>query len=296
MSNIFLFTGEEQYLLDQELQRWKEGFVQKFGADSIFTYSPENFDPSHMMQNILGGGLFVSKKMIIIKHIPTDGQQRIPAKAQEEFTESYMKQVANISPDTIVVFVSYKPDKRVKLYKFLQKTAQVKEFSSLTDTQRKQYIKQRSGSVTLDAEVVDHLLLVVGPDLYRLQSELQKLLLWGQAHQLARIDKTDIDKVVFGQVQANTFVLFDVIFKDTNKLLSIIDDMREEGANRNEAIGAMYWGLGLFIMLLDSHKNNVRDNRAITQRISYAPFAVSKHYARIQTLLAHEKGIQQMYL
>jgi DNA polymerase III delta subunit len=55
MSNIYLFTGEEPYLVDQELQRRREGFVQKFGSDTVFVYDPENFDPTAIMENCLGG-------------------------------------------------------------------------------------------------------------------------------------------------------------------------------------------------------------------------------------------------
>ncbi len=55
MSNIYLFTGQERYLLDQELQRRKDGFMQKFGEDTIFVYGPENFEPGEMIQNCMGG-------------------------------------------------------------------------------------------------------------------------------------------------------------------------------------------------------------------------------------------------
>jgi len=44
VSNLFLFTGENQYELWQELKRWKENFAQKFGAESIFAFTNENWD------------------------------------------------------------------------------------------------------------------------------------------------------------------------------------------------------------------------------------------------------------
>jgi len=295
MSNIFLFTGEERYLLDQELQRRKDGFVQKFGEDAVFVYGPENFEPAEIIQNCMGWWLFVSKKMIIIKHVPTDGFHKISAKAQEAFVDAYTKQAANISPDTIVLFVSYKPDKRVKFYKYLQKNAQIKEFNTLRDSQRKTYIKTRSKDTQRESDVLDYFLLQVGSDMYRLQSEREKLSVWTQVHNKTTITKKDIDTVVFGQVQPNTFALFDYLFTDIDKALVLIDQMRDDWSNRNEAIGAMYRGIILFIMMVDSHKQGVHDPRSISKRIGYAPFAVSKQYGRIQTFVRQEQNLKNIY-
>lgn len=295
MSNIFLFTGEERYLLDKELQRWRDGFVQKFGAETVFLYGPENFDPSSMMQNILWGWLFVTKKLIIIKHIPTDGLQKIPAKAQEDFVESFTKQFANISPDILIAFVSYKPDKRTKLYKFLEKSAQVKAFTSLSDTQRKVHIKNRTTTLSWEANAMEYFLAQVWPDLYRLESEADKLVTRAHKHAITTITKAHIDTVVFGQVQANTFALFDHMFVNVDKALALIDNMREEWTDRNQAIGAMYRGIILFIMMVDRYRNGDRDARTMSQAIGYAPFAVSKQFGRIQTFLAREKDIVAIY-
>lgn len=166
--------------------------------------------------------------MIVIKHIPTDGSQKIPAKVQEEFVDAFTKQFANISPDILVAFISYKPDKRTKLYKFLEKNAQVKAFTSLNDTTRKTYIKNRTTGLSRQADAMDYFLAQVGGDLYRLESEADKLITRAQKNTIATITKAHIDTVVFGQVQANTFALFDYMFGDITKTLTLIDQMREE--------------------------------------------------------------------
>jgi len=66
LSNVILFTGEERFLLDKELLRRKEGFAQKFGSEAIFSFDFENLDVAMIKQAIYGGGLFVTKKMIVI--------------------------------------------------------------------------------------------------------------------------------------------------------------------------------------------------------------------------------------
>jgi DNA polymerase III delta subunit len=166
--------------------------------------------------------------MIIIKHVPVDTYAKISSKLQEAFAESYIKQSNNISPDTIVIFVSYKPDKRLKLYKFLEKNAEHKIFKSPTESQRKASIQQRSGNITRDADALNYFLLQVGSDMYRLHSEVDKLLTRVQVHNKTHITKADIDIVTFGQVEANTFALFDYLFVDVHKALHLIDTMRDE--------------------------------------------------------------------
>jgi hypothetical protein len=36
--HVFLFTGEEQFLLYQELKRWKKAFIDKYGAHHFFSF------------------------------------------------------------------------------------------------------------------------------------------------------------------------------------------------------------------------------------------------------------------
>jgi len=52
LKNVYLFTGEEKYLLDQELKRWTDNFSQKFGTDSIFAYHNENWNEGSVKQSI----------------------------------------------------------------------------------------------------------------------------------------------------------------------------------------------------------------------------------------------------
>lgn len=66
LTNIYLFTGQETYLLDKELLRRKENFLSKFGSDSIFSFSLDNLDIGQIKQAIYSSGLFTTKKLILI--------------------------------------------------------------------------------------------------------------------------------------------------------------------------------------------------------------------------------------
>jgi DNA polymerase III delta subunit len=64
---IFLCTGEEKFLLDQQLKKWKDAFVKKYGSNNLYIFQEDNFDPEQIASALAGGGLFEEKKFIIIK-------------------------------------------------------------------------------------------------------------------------------------------------------------------------------------------------------------------------------------
>jgi hypothetical protein len=45
----------------------------------VSVYDSQNFDTDQILQEIFGGGLFVTKKMVIIKGFPLDTLNKVPA-------------------------------------------------------------------------------------------------------------------------------------------------------------------------------------------------------------------------
>jgi len=52
LQNVYLFTGQEKYLLDKEILRWKKNFFAKFGLESVFHFTLDNFDIGQIKQAI----------------------------------------------------------------------------------------------------------------------------------------------------------------------------------------------------------------------------------------------------
>ena len=74
----------------------------------------------------------MTKKLVIIFGVPGDKvtDNKISASKLEQFEQGFYSRLEYLSADTIVVFVSYDPDKRLKLFKALSETAQLKEFKT----------------------------------------------------------------------------------------------------------------------------------------------------------------------
>ncbi|MDR2190679.1 MAG: hypothetical protein LBP53_05900 [Candidatus Peribacteria bacterium] len=160
MQNLYLFTGENRYELSKELQRWKEQFAQKFGADSVFAYHMENRNAGAILQQLSGGGLFVSKKLLILEGIPLDTEPTNKLKEEQygKLTEEIMARANGISSDTIMICVAYKPDKRGRFYKWISKEGQTKEFRPLDKNELKLFVKQQAEGLELENPAIEALI------------------------------------------------------------------------------------------------------------------------------------------
>lgn len=177
LSSAFLFHGENSYQLIKELERRKENFLNKYGQDTLYEFSAQNRDPAQIKQAIFSGGLFVSKKMVILYGLPKDTYENnaLPADKIEQFFEDFQQNSRFLTDDTVLILVAFKPDKRTKMFKWCLENLQVKEFNPLKELQLKVFIREELRGLEIKEEELTHLLLKVGNDQWRLTSECQKL-------------------------------------------------------------------------------------------------------------------------
>lgn len=298
LSNVILFTGEERFLLDKELLRRKEGFAQKFGSEAIFSFDFENLDVGMIKQAVYGGGLFVTKKMIVISGIPYEWLNR-PSKDQqdqvEKFADDLMAKEGKIPEESMLVFVSAKPDKRLKLYKFLERNAMVKSFDQYKESQLKDFIISQLPGVYIPNDVVEYFLFKVGADLYRLRFECEKLKTRCEVKNIKTVDQVLVDKIVFGQVETNAFVLLDALFTNTRQAIQIIDKIQENGEDRNAFAGMLYRSLKLSIFIVDLVANGIKDSKEIAAAMAANPRQISKSLKQLKQLQEHSPDMKIFY-
>jgi DNA polymerase III delta subunit len=146
------------------LFRRKENFAVKFGQESIFSFDTESRDLAMIKQSIYGGGLFVSKKLVILNGIPMDATTKMGEERKKPidiFIDDFLSREGKIPEETLILFISSKPDKRLKLYKFLERNAVVKEFNQYKDSQLKDFIISQLGGIFIPDDVVEYLLVKV---------------------------------------------------------------------------------------------------------------------------------------
>lgn len=298
LQNVFLFTWQETYLLDKELFRRKEWFLQKFGADSIFSFSLDTLDIAQIKQAIYSSGLFTTKKLILVNGLPLDASTKLEewqAEQLQAFVDALIKAEGKIPEDSLLVFISSTPDKRLKLYKFLEKNASIKEFTQLKNNDLESFVKRELSDCSIDHAMIQYFLTKVGSDLYRIWFECDKLKTWTKIKQQKKIDEAMIDLIVFGQVETNSFLLLKTLFVDARKAIKILEKIQYSGADRNQFAGMLYRAMKFYIFMIDLDESGVNNSKDIAAFLKMNPWQVKNEYANISTLKAHKKNIEKFY-
>lgn len=300
LSNIFLFTWEEKYLLDQELKRRTDTFVQKYWTDALLVYKTDELSLESLRQALYSGWLFIQKKMIVVYGFPMDGDpsNKLSVSILQQFSDEFIERNWQISSETLLIFVSYKPDKRTKLYTFLKKEVDpktgIKEFSPLKPSELKQIIRQKTPQLQRSEPVLDAFLAKTGSSLYHIHNEIEKLVLKA-SYSWSQITEQDIDLLIFGITEANNFWFFDLVLVDRQKSLQLINRLQEEGQNWNAFLGTLYWGVKIWLFIIDCFEQNIKDAKIITSILKLHPFVVSKTIKHIDVLSRNKKGIISFY-
>ena len=299
LQNVYLFTGQETYLLDKELQRRKENFLVKFGSDSIFHFSLDNLDIGLIKQAIYSSGLFTTKKLIIVNGIPLDATTKLGEEKNGQLTtfiEAFIKAEGKIPDDSLLVFISSTPDKRLRLYKFLEKNASVKEFTQLKNNDLEEFVKKELSDCIIDHATIQYLITKVWTDLYRIRFECDKLKTRTKIKQQKKIDESMIDLIVFGQVETDSFTLLKNLFTDKKKAIQILEKIQNGGADRNQFAGMLYRALKFYIFMVDLDESGVKDSKNIASFLKMNPWQVKNEYAKIWVLKANKKNIEKFYI
>lgn len=184
-------------MLAKEVMRWRDSFSAKYGSANISIYSPDNFSLEKLGNDLFGNGLFAEKKLILLYGLPDDtaSTNKISAGLTGDIAVVLEKKRQDINPDCIVIFISYKPDKRKKLYKFLSShVMKEQKFAPLTGKRLLAYVLETFSC--LDESLATYVLQRVGTNLSRIHQEMDKLMTYAEVSG-ETISQAMIDLVVW---------------------------------------------------------------------------------------------------
>ena len=125
---LYLFTGNNRYLIQQEAQKWKKAFWEKYGVENVvYITNLENISEDFLLENMLSQSLFSPKRLVLIDGFPFSGERAFSWASELEKT--ILENIEKIPEDILVVFLSENPDKRKTAYKKLSKLAEVKLYN-----------------------------------------------------------------------------------------------------------------------------------------------------------------------
>ena len=306
-NNLFLFTGEETYLIHEQINAWKEAFIKKHGDINLAILNGAEISIGEIITDVDAMPFLGDKRLIFIENLPEAPKARSSEtvskkdEARQEELKKLIEHLKKIPETSVVVFVQSKPDKRKSFYKQLVKITEVKEFNSLSGMALTKWIQvqaQKKGG-KIDQITAEYLVSLTGHNLWRLTQEITKLVsfLDGQL-----INQSAIDQVVTPTLEANIFHFTDALgAKDHKKAIHNLHRTIAAGENLRQTFYMIVRQFRLLLQvsgyLFQSSTSNPNAT-AIAAALKMHPFVARnvlgqlKHFTRPELNNAYERLLE----
>lgn len=299
---LYLFTGEESYLSQQELRKRKTSFVSKYGETGLFDVYLDDIDQypgtiDQIQNALMSGGMFASKKLVILRGIPLDTISHNKAKAATMTrVQKLIEHALQIDQgdDTILICQSYKPDKRTKEFKRYSTHATVKTFPTVSSKEQWAYLLQRTNNL-LSPSQTDLVISILNADLRALHHESKKIIAYANHHQLHKLNDEQLLSIISWPWSYDVFAFLDCLYTDSSSALSHIDQVKTNTQDIFQFLGALYWGVKISLHIINLHTHQIKDGKTIANLIKVHPFAVQKQLKTVSILLQKKQKIYNLY-
>lgn len=293
---LFLFTGEEYHLVLQEIAKRKTNFLKKYGEHGLFDFASDNLQIEQLQNALMSGGFFSTKKLVIIRGIPLDSTPHNKAKSSDidlclTLLASFQ---ANNDAETIVVCVSYKPDKRTKAYKWFTTHAELKEFPLLDQEQKNSFVQQQLGSLLTHAQQIN-LVMNCGSGLWMLAEECKKLSHYATYHQLSAFTDEQLARIVSWSISSNNFAILDNLYIDTKKSIALITQAQQAGEDPFQFLGSLYSGVKTTINIINLAQQGIKEGKTMISILKAHPYVVSKQLKLLPKTTEKKQAIYDLY-
>jgi DNA polymerase-3 subunit delta len=296
MQNLFLFTGPETFLIHEQINAWKKAFIEKHGGDmNLITINGADTEVGDIISQLETAPFLGDKRLIFIEGLPEAPKTRNADKVtkKDEARDEQLKKLAEYLPkipeSSVVIFVQSNPDKRKSLYKKIVQASEVKEFSQLTggalNSWVQNQVKVRGGNI--DPSTAEYLISLTGPDLWRLNQEIQKICSFTGVEP---INRSIIDKLVIPTIEANVFHLTDALgAKDHYKAIQNLHRSIQAGENLRQTFYMIVRQFRLFLQIGGYLSNYPSTNPAsVASSLKIHPFVARNTMGQLKRFSIEE--------
>ncbi|OGF21408.1 DNA polymerase III subunit delta [Candidatus Falkowbacteria bacterium RIFOXYB2_FULL_38_15] len=208
---LFLY-GEDTYRSRQKLKQIEERFKQTDKSRiNLFIFDGEKTPFKNIEKEIVSAPFLHDKKLIVIENFL---KKKGGAKAQEDLIIFLKK---NKVPESAVIIFWEEgiPDMRSAVFKLLNKPKQAEKFEPLPEAKLCQWISKEVSErkIEIEKQATELLATLVGPDLWQIAGELDKLVAFTVKRESKQniITAEDVKIFVKGRFDEDIFSLTDAI-------------------------------------------------------------------------------------
>jgi DNA polymerase-3 subunit delta len=212
---IFFLYGEDSYRSRQKLQQIEEKFKKSDKSRlNLVRIDGERTVWKNIEKEILSAPFLHNKKLVVVENFLKRRGQKF------EEAVSFLKE-EKVPEGTVMVFwEESKPDERTSIFKLLSKPKQAEKFDLLNAAALRKWIARAATErkINFDPRAADVLAELVGPNLWQMSGELDKLAAYVRHRkgEQKTVTVEDVTLFVKGNFDENIFALTDAI-GDKNK-------------------------------------------------------------------------------
>jgi len=231
---VYLFFGEEIFLIDHYVNEIKK-IVAGSDINGLNLVIFENkVDINDIVDACNTFPAFSDKKLVLVKNsqlFARGGKNSSKEADQDHASDNKSQQVlADYFPEipgtTCLVFIENNVDKRLGIYKQIEKYGLAAEFSRLSADELVPWVIKGFQSLRkkVSPEAAQYLVAVSEPDMYTLKNEIVKICTYADSKD--EINLNDIKLLVTPTIKSVIFDLLDAVArKEASKALKLLDDM-----------------------------------------------------------------------
>ncbi len=272
----YLFYGDNTYLINKKLNEWVLKFKKtQFGDLNISYLEGESFTFEDYTKAISSLPFLGTKRLIIIKSFLLCKKEK-----DELLRKQVLESFPKIPETSIVLFVEEGiPDMRTSLFKTLNKPNFCFRLNLISPERLGPWIenKAREEGGNISPEARAKLQVFVGSDLWRMENEIKKLILFVKSQKRTAILPDDVEKMVKAENGANVFQFIDAVAQgDLKKSLLALHNLTDAGEEEFYIFSMIVYQFRnlFFVFELDSHGLT---NQNIAKEARLHPFVITKN-------------------
>lgn len=224
MESLYLFYGQEEYLLEESVKKIKKSFNELLEGINLIKIDESNVN--QLISNIETPCFGFDKKLIIVRNsglLKKEGKKKNAyiSGLVDKISEYIKENIENIKQDSVIVFIEEEVEKN-KLYKVIEECGKVYNF----EPEKLPNLIKRVKSIALAYKVqisdvnAKYFIECCGTSLQDIINELRKLIEY--VGENGEIQKQDIDVLTTKQIDSVIFDLTDSLGKkDIKKAMEV---------------------------------------------------------------------------
>ncbi len=215
LNSLYLFYGEERFLLESNLKKIKKIFGETIPGINFVTIDETNIQ--NLISDLQTPPFGYNKKLVIIKNsgiLKKEGKRKNAAMSElrEKITNYFKENINEIKESNLIIFIEDEVEKNT-LYKLIEKEGNICEFEKQKLPQLIKRLKQifNGYKVNIEENTLKYLVEECGTGMQELINESRKLIEY--AGKDGTVTKEDIDLLCIKQIEAVIFTLTDFLGK-----------------------------------------------------------------------------------